>query len=152
MKQIFNNKKGITAISTILLVGSLMAEIAIASLISSYLLGDEGLGLKISYQTYFTSKSGINDAILKIIRDKNIGNGEYNLAIDNKSARVIICKNSTAYENVPTCSAPNLSGQYSILSISVILNKKSKIRAAVSVDDISGLVSTQSIIETQWSS
>jgi hypothetical protein len=150
MKQIFNNQKGITAISTILLVGSLISEIALASLISSYLLSDEGLGLKIFYQASFASRAGVNDAILKIIKNKDILSEDYTSPIDSsRSARVIICKESTAYESAPTCSTPSLSGQYSILSISTILNKKSKLSAVVSVNGNNGLVSVQSISEAQ---
>lgn len=128
----FKKSKGAAALSSVILISGVVVEIALVSLLISYLSSQEGLGVRMSYAASLSARSGINDAILKIIWDKNLGAQSYTLPVGNFSADVVITDNSDRYQ---------------IDSTGTAVNKKSKMRAVVIYSGENGFIGVESIKE-----
>lgn len=119
------NKSGVAVLPTILLIGGLVVEIGIAGLFMSYFLNSSGFGVKISEEALSAAKSGVDDAIIKIIRNKGdaILPYPYILNIGNNSAQVWVLKDSP------------LVGKYEIASLGSAGLKRRKLEAVVNIDN-----------------
>lgn len=119
------NKSGIAVLPTILLIGGLVVEIGIAGLFMSYFLNSSGFGVKISEEALSAAKSGVDDAVIKIIRNKGgtILPYPYSLSINNNSVQVWVLKDSP------------LVGKYEITSLGSAGLKRRKLEAVVNIDN-----------------
>ncbi|MFA6135915.1 MAG: hypothetical protein WC705_00965 [Candidatus Paceibacterota bacterium] len=131
--KLLNNKKGVAALSAILIMGAIVVEAAIASLVASYFLNQQGLGVRLSRNASMAAKAGINDAILKVLWDKDFPSGSYSLTLDNASTAIQITR--------------DISGRYDISSEAVAVDKRSKFEAILQADNNSGFVNIDSIEE-----
>jgi hypothetical protein len=141
-------QRGAAAISTILIIGAIVAEVAIASLVASYLASQGGLGVRIVYNASFAAQSGIDDALIKITRNKDFTPPSlpYTISVGLASAQVTVCKELTASSG--SCGAPSLaSNTFDIISLGIYLTKQVRMRATIYVDPITGLVTIQSLQE-----
>jgi len=140
---------GAVAISTILIIGAIVAEIAIASLVTSYLLSQGGLGVRIVYNASFAAQSGIDDALMKITRNKNINSiNSYVIVVGNATASVTLCNRLTA--STGSCIAPDPvppDGTFDVISLGTALNKQVRMRASLYADPTTGVVTIQSLRE-----
>jgi len=138
---------GAVAISTILIIGAIVAEIAIASLITSYLLGQGGLGVRLVYNASFVAQSGIEDALMKITRNKDTNSvNSYAVVVGNATALVTLCKKLTA--STGSCDTPELpDGTFDVISLGTALNKQVRMEALLYSDPTTGLVTIQSLRE-----
>ena len=59
-----------TALPTVLLIGGVIIEIAIAGVFIVYFLGQSSFGVKWSAEALAAGRTGVYDAVLKIIREK----------------------------------------------------------------------------------
>ncbi len=145
------HKRGAAAITTILIMGIIVAEIAVAAAIASYYASQTGLGLKLVYTASFAAQSGIDDGIIKIIRNKsfNPSPNPYTLAVNSASAQVRVCSGSTTTSS--SCDTPAASGTFEITSLGSYLNKQSRLRAVLYSDPSTGLVTVSSITEISTS-
>jgi len=132
-----NKIRGIAVLPTILLIGGLIVEIGIAGLFISYFLNSSGFGVKISEEALSAAKSGIDDAVIKIIRKKGdaILPYPYTLNIDNNSAQVWVLKD-----------APS-NGKYEITSLGSAGLKRRKLEAVVDINNNDGEVKIEFIKE-----
>jgi len=126
-----NSSKGAVTLSMVLLVGGLIMELGIALAFVSYYLAQGGLGLRLSEEAMTAAKSGVQDAVMQIIRDShfNPSPNPYSLAVGSASVEITICKD--------TCAG---TGNFQIDSVGSILTKRRKIEAVVSVDSQTGEV------------
>jgi hypothetical protein len=144
---------GAAAISTILIIGIIVSEIALASLVTSYFSSQGGLGTRVVYNASFAAQSGINDALLKIARDKDFAPSPYSyyaLEVGSAAARIDICidKITTDGSNPPTCNDSDVpEGTREVTSLGTALNKEVRIRAILYVDPSTGLITIQSLKE-----
>jgi len=132
----FNTNKnvfGIAVLPTILLIGGLVVEIGIAGLFISYFLNSSGFGVKISEEALSAAKSGIDDAIIKIIR--NIVSSPYTINIGNNSAQISVIK------DLPSV------GKYEITSLGSAGLKRRRLQAIINVDNNSNEVKYESLKE-----
>lgn len=141
---LMKNKKGGVALSVILIAGFVAVEIAISTLVISYILSQQGLGLKAHNAANLVARAGLNDGIMKVIYDKEYFTASSVVTIDNYSATVIVCKDTTTLTTACDTSTPNKT---EVTSYTKILGKNSKMRAILSIDSTSGLVSVDSIKE-----
>lgn len=120
-----NQEKAFGVLPVVLLIGGLIVEIGIAGLFMSYFLNSSGFGVKISEEALSTAKSGVDDAIIKIIRNKGdaILPYPYTLNIGNNSAQVWVLKDSP------------LVGKYRITSLGSAGLKRRKLEAVVNIDN-----------------
>ncbi len=137
MKWIRSNK-GIISLTTVLIVSTVIVETALVGLSIAYLAGEEGFGLKESRHAIATARSGINDAILRIIDNKDYLSNSYTLSVDSYEADVTITRSSidTRY------------ARYDIASVGKTFGKRIKISGVLTVDEYSGEVTIQSFQET----
>lgn len=132
------NERGIAALSTMLLIGGIVVEVATAGLLASYLVSQEGFGLKASNKAFFSAMSGINDATLMIVRNgDSISANSYNLDVDGITVSVVIAKTILL----------NNDSKYTIESTAIVLGKERKIQSIVIVGYTTGLVKVESVSE-----
>jgi hypothetical protein len=143
-------REAAAAITTILIIGIIVAEIAIAAAVASYFATQAELGLKAVYQASFAAQSGIDDALLKIIRNKSFNPtpNPYTLSLGQATAQVRVCIDKKTTSSPCDTSAP---GIYEITSLGTFLNKQSRLRAIVYVDSSTGLATVNSIAEISTS-
>ncbi len=142
---ILNINKGAATLPIILLVGGLVVEIGIAGIFIAYFLSQSGFGVKLSNEAFAASQAGIQDAIMKIVRNKNLdyttSGSPYTLNIGNRSAQVTICKD---FKTVSTsCDTAN-TGKDEITSLGSALTKRRKLQVIVNINSITGEVDIES--------
>lgn len=128
---------GVAALPTVLLIGGLIVELGLAGVLIAYLLSQSSFGAKLSAEALAAASSGVEDATLKIVRDKSFSSPGYNLTVGNRSAYIVVCKD--------TC----VSGKYQVISTGSALAKKRKLEAIINVDGVSGEAIIESIQEKQ---
>ena len=130
-----NDKKAAVTLPVILLVGGLIAEISIAGAFIAYFLNQSGFGIKLSEEALAAARAGIQDATIRIVRDKNFNPSPnpYTLTIGNRSAQVTICKD--------TCAGTD---KFQVDSLGIAFNKRRKIRAVIYVNSLTGEVKLES--------
>lgn len=144
MKKFNINKSGIAVLPVVLLIGGLIVEIGIAGLFISYFLNSSGFGVKISEEALAAAKSGINDAVIKIMRNKGESISSYTLNIGNNSAQISICKDFITTS--VACDTP-AAGKYEITSLGSAGLKRRKLMAIVNVDNNDGEAKVEFIKE-----
>jgi len=138
-RQFFNSRKAAAALPIVLLVGGLMVEIGIAGAFISYFLGQSSFGVKLSEEALMAAQSGIQDAKIKIVRNKNFipSPNPYTITVGNRSAQVTVCKDTRTASS--TCDTA-MVGKYEITSLGEALTKYRRVRAILYVDDTTGEV------------
>jgi len=132
-----NNNKATAALPAMLFIGGIIVEIGIAGAFISYYLSQSGFGIKMSAEALAAAEAGVQDALIKIIRNKDFTSSGYDLTVGNRSANVVVCKD--------TCAG---TGKHKITSIGSALVKRRKIEAVVNVNNTTGEVKIESIQET----
>ena len=129
------NTKAAATLPVILLVGGLIVEIGIAGAFIAYFLNQSGFGIKLSEEALAAARAGIEDAKIRIVRDKNFNPSPnpYTLTIGNRSAQVTICKD--------TCAGTD---KFQVDSLGIAFNKRRKIRAVIYVNSLTGEVKLES--------
>jgi len=137
--------RGLAALPTILLIGGIIVEIAIAGVFISYLLSQSGFGAKLSAEALAAAQAGVQDALMKIVRDKTFSSSSgYDITVGSRNARVVVCKDSKTVSSV--CDTYN-PGKDEITSIGAASLKKRQLQAIVNVNATSGAVEIESIRE-----
>ena len=127
--------KGAAALPVVLLVGGLIVEIGIAGAFIAYFLSQSGFGVKLSAEALAAAKAGIQDAKMRIVRDKNFipSPNPYTLTIGNNSAQISVCKD--------TCAG---TGKFQVDSLGMALTKRRKVRAILYIDSTTGEMKLES--------
>ncbi len=130
---------GVAVLPVILLIGGLIAEIGIAGVFIAYYLSQSSFGVKLSEEALAAAQSGTQDALLRIVRDKNFNPSPnpYTLNVGSYSAQITVCKD--------TCAGAD---KFQIDSLGVSFNKQRKIRAIINVHNLTGEVKLESEKET----
>ena len=132
-------KKGIAALPTMLLIGGLVAEIIIGVTATSYVFVQSEFGYRLSSEAFMAAKAGIEDAVMKIVLNKNFTTSPYTLTVGNYSADVAVC-------NDPPCIA---AGKFKITSLGKAQSRRRNLRAVLNVDSATGEVRLESLKEVQ---
>ncbi|TSC96263.1 MAG: hypothetical protein Athens071426_608 [Parcubacteria group bacterium Athens0714_26] len=132
-----NNKIGIAALPTILILGSIIIDVVIVMTLGMNLLVNSGYGVRLSNEALAAAKAGAQDGMLRVSRDKNF-NSNYQLTVGSRTVDVVVCK------DLPECGGV---GKYKISSTATALTKKKKIEVILVVDPITGVVQLQSLKE-----
>lgn len=140
-------KSAAAAITTILIIGGIVVEIAIAALVASYFASQTGLGSKLSYSALFLAQSGVDDAFIKITRDKDWSPNPdtYSVVIGDSTAQVTVCKDKITVTT--KCDTAASTGTYEVTSLGSSVNKQVKMKAVLYVDPTTGLVNIKSLEE-----
>lgn len=149
--QTTNYKTGAAAISTILIIAVIVSEIAIAALVTSYFASQGQLGTRIVYNASFAAQSGIDDALLKITRNKdfNPSPNPYSISIGGATAQVTVCIDKTTTNESTPCNNTSgvVTGTREITSVGTALNREVKMRALIYLNPTTGLINIQYLKE-----
>jgi len=137
MTLMFNQKKGIALLPAVLMIGIIVVELGIALAFVIYLSNLSSYGARLSQEALYAARAGLNDAILRTVRDKDFPTvgSVYNITIDRASVEITINKNQ-----------PNTS-QNTIIAVATVLTRKKSMQAVISINSITGEVSTVSFDE-----
>lgn len=129
---------GQATLSFIILVSGLILEIAIAGSFITYFLSSSGLGERLYARAFTVAQSGIRDAEIRIVRDKDFGATpvSYVLYIDNDAATVSSSR-----------ASQDSSYVYTVTSVGVAGTRQRKFVAIIAADQVTGLVDVQSVSE-----
>ena len=140
--------EGMVALPTVLLVGGIIIEIGIAGLLISYFLIQSIFGARWSAEALATARSGIQDGIIKIVRNKNLdytaSGSPYSLPVGNWTAQVAVCKDAKTLSS--PCDTSSI-GKHEVISSGVVKNKQRKLQAILNVSGLTGEVKVESIKE-----
>src|SRR3989338_2790539 len=128
---------GVAALPTILLLGFITIEIIMAVTAVSYIFTESQFGLKSSSDAYLAARAGIQDATMKIIRDKNFTSATTTLVVGSFSADVSVCK------DLPCIAV----GKHKIISLGKAQTKRRNLEAILNVDAATGKVQLESLRE-----
>ncbi len=131
----------------VLLVGGLAVEIGIAGAFIAYFLSQSSFGIKLSGEALAAARAGIQDARIKIVRNKNFipGSNPYTLNIGNNSAQITVCKDLKTVSSA--CDTP-MTGKFEITSLGSALTKYRQVKVIIYVDATTGEAKLESESET----
>lgn len=140
--------RGMTALPLIILIGGIVLEIAITMALVAFYISESGAGARLSAEALSISQAGINDALMKIIRNPSFNTGAsnpYYLSFDNnKNVQVIVCRD---YQTITNNCDSWVNNRTEITSLGTVLNKNRRLRANISINPTNGEVKIQSIKE-----
>ena len=127
----------------VLLVGGLVVEIAIAGAFIAYFLSQSGFGVKLSAEALAAAKAGIQDAKMRIVRNKNFipSPNPYTLTIGNNSAQITVCKE---LKTVSTACDTAMAGKFEITSLGTAFTKRRQVQAILYVASTTAEVKLES--------
>ena len=121
-------RTGIASLPVILLLGGIIIEIGIAGAFLLVYLNNSLYGTRLANQALEAAHSGVNDAILRIIVDKDLTADSYELQVGNTQATVTIADNI-------------------VTSVGQAFTKQHRLVATLTVSSTTGLVAIESIQE-----
>ncbi len=129
--------KGLAFLPTILIIGIIITELGIALSFVVYLSNFSAYSFRLSQEAFFAARTGVNDAILRVSRDKTfpLGFSDYNMSLGRAEISITIEKNTPAVN------------QDRITSIGSVLNRQRRIRAIIAIDSETDKVSLISLNE-----
>ncbi|MDI6717895.1 MAG: hypothetical protein QMD86_02555 [Patescibacteria group bacterium] len=135
--------KGIVALSVVILSGGIILEISIALALITFFLLQSGFGARFSFEALITAQSGVNDALMKIVRNKDFQTGgiPYILTIDSRhQAEITVCRESKTVNT--SCDTPNF-GKTEITSRGKTFNKNRVVRSYVNINQTTGEIQAE---------
>ncbi|MCX8016210.1 MAG: hypothetical protein N2692_02860 [Patescibacteria group bacterium] len=123
MRNKFLQQKGFSLLPTVLVTSIIIAEVGIALTFVMYMANSASYSSRLLQEAYSCAKSGIDDALLRLIRNKDFYSTEgYNFTIGRCNAVVEVEKDVPAqYNSQITVTAS-------------VFNRQKKLRAIVSID------------------
>lgn len=124
------HQKGIALLPAVLMIGTIMVELGIALAFVIYLSNLSSYGTRLSQEALYAAKAGVNDAVLRTVRDKNFPSdySNYNIVIGRTSVAITVVKNiPDTYQNT-------------ITAIATVLNRQKTVEAIISINSINGEV------------
>ncbi|MDP1688804.1 MAG: hypothetical protein Q8L47_01590 [bacterium] len=126
-------KQGVAVLPLMILIGAIIIEISIVGGILAFYGSTSNLSIRASQEALFTARSGIEDAKLKLIRNKDISAIVYTVSVNSGAATTTA---STSISIAPVCPAT----QRIIVATSTVFRRTKTIKAIVNIDCISGKV------------
>ena len=127
--------KAAATLPVVLLIGGLVVEIGVTGVFMAYYLSQSGLGVKLSEEALVAARAGIQDAKIRIVRNKSFipSPNPYALTVGNRTAQITTCKD--------TCAG---AGKFQITSLGMALAKRRQVQSIISVDSFTGEVKIES--------
>jgi hypothetical protein len=130
-------QKGIALLPAVLMIGTIMIELGLALTFVIYLSNLSSYGVRLSQEALYAARTGVNDAILRTVRDKNFPSGYsvYTITIGRANVEVTVNK------NIPS------TNQNTIKAVATVLTRKKTMEAVISIDSNNGEVAIVSFGE-----
>ncbi len=136
MKININKQNGVVALSVTLLLGAIIVEIGAIGVLLAYTLNSVNYGARLSAEARLAAKSGVSDAMLRLIRDKRFtANPAYVVEVGGRTVDVLVCNGAK------TVSAPCDTvdpGKAEVTSTGLAFPKQIKLEAIVDIAPITG--------------
>jgi hypothetical protein len=141
-------EKGAATLSVVLLLAGVMMELTIAGVIISMLISNTVFSSRLSSEALAVARGGAQDAVLKIVRDKDFISTEYFIPTGCALNGLTPCSRIVVEKDISsTCSQSISAGQDCIISTGTSFTRNKKIEAIVGVDSFSGKVNVLSLEE-----
>ncbi len=133
-------RTGQIALPFILVVSGIIMEITIASTIVAYFLSSSGLSERLSVRAALAARTGVNDALIRIVRDKEYGAStqNYSFNVDRDVATIAVSRIVNVPANIYV---------YSIVSVGAAGARQRKMIGTLSVDQVTGRTRFESLVE-----
>ena len=130
-------QKGIALLPAVLMIGTIMIELGLALTFVIYLSNLSSYGVRLSQEALYAARTGVNDAILRTVRDKSFPSGYsvYTITIGRANVEVTVNK------NIPS------TNQNTIKAVATVLTRKKTMEAVISIDSNNGEVAIVSFGE-----
>ncbi|HOB89760.1 MAG TPA: hypothetical protein PKG74_00300 [Candidatus Colwellbacteria bacterium] len=133
------NRKGVATLPTVIMIGGIIIELAIAGVVVGYAFTESGSGMRLSTEALFTARAGADDAIYKVIRGGY--QPSYTLIVSGTPDTPSERKSEITIEKDPV----DLEGRYGtcnviwgcyfrVRSLGLAANRRRKIESVLSVD------------------
>lgn len=125
---------GIAALPTLLIISGILIEIVVAIALVANILSTTGYGARFSREALVAAEAGVQDAALRIARDKEygtLGGTTYSITVGNSSVQV------TVYKDVGQ-GGVTASGKHRIVSTGTARVFSKKIEVVYDVDETTG--------------
>ena len=126
----------------VLLIGVIIVEIALAGVFVSYLRSISNLGERLSVKAGEAAYSGIQDAMVRIAQNKELGNSSYELMVGEDKTEVTITKTDNPADGAYA---------YVIDSLGISGSRRKKLQGVLIVDKITGRAKLDSTKEVKVS-
>ena len=140
--------RGFIALPTILLIAGILLELTLAFSLISFYLVQISSGRSFSASALAAARTGVDDAIIKVIRNKDFqATAGYSINMSpTKWVEVVVCKDYISVNN--NCDTINI-GKTEIVANGVALNRYKKLRAILSIDSEQGNIQVETLEEIQ---
>jgi GxxExxY protein len=148
-KRILNSKKFVDSdkfvvsdrsaafLPIVLVTSAVIIEFVVTAAILVYYFNNSNFGVRLSAEALTAASAGIEDGLIKVVRNKNYNNtAGYALNVGNRQTTITVCKD--------TCSG---NGTHQITTIGQALTQRRQIVAVVETNSITGEVRIISIKE-----
>lgn len=127
---------GQTALPVILLISTIVIEVAIAGAFIAFFASTSGQGERLSARALAAAQAGIRDAFIKIARDKNFSPSPnpYNLTVGDDTVTIEVSKNVT-------------NDNFTVTSTAVAASRQVRLVGILSIDDTTGKIELRSVEE-----
>lgn len=138
-------RNGVAALPVMVLIGGITMSVAVTGLLVTYALSQGVFGGKLSAEASSAAQSGIEDAVVKIIRNKNFSSPiPYSVSVGIRTTIVTVCKDFKTVSS--PCDTAN-TGKDEITSLGTALTKSHKLREIMSVNPLTGEIQMESVGE-----
>lgn len=138
------NDKAAATLLTTLTMGGVIISVGLTGLFLIYFLTQSSLGVKLGTEALAAAASGVEDAKLKIVRDKNFSSAGYPINVGSRSAQVVVCRDSKT--SAAPCDTPS-PGKDEVTSLGSAFTKRRRLRAILNVTSRTGEVQVESVRE-----
>jgi hypothetical protein len=133
------SKRAIAALPTLLVIGGAIVDIGIIVAAGIYFLTSADFGVRLSAEALAAAKSGIQDGVMRLSRDKNLLIPSYSLVVGGRSSvEVTICADT------PQCGG---SGHHLVSAVGKSFTKRRKMEAILKVNANTGGIVLESLKE-----
>lgn len=124
-----------TVLPLVIMIGLVIVELGVAMAFLVYLSNMSSYGTRLAQEALFGARSGVNDAILRIIRNKDFMGTYSSITVGRATVTVSVVKDQ-----------PD-TNQTTITSTGIALIRQKKLQAIVSIDPNTATVSLVSLTE-----
>lgn len=143
-------RSAVAALPSILLIGSVLLELAIVGAFLAYIFTTTGYGIKLSSEALAAARAGAQDGILRVIRDKSYGASSYTPACSTSDGNgYAFTVNSRTVCVVVLKDQPS-SGLTTLYATATALTRQKKVKVVLSVDATTGKVDVSSFEEVTF--
>jgi len=129
----FKSKRGVAALITVLSIGGLIFTISMGSAIIAFWANQNIKSIRDSNKAFYAAYSGLQEALIRLERDKNFSNAGYNLSLYSTNDTSIVVSNSGSSATITLTSSIGAS--------------QKKLQTVADIDATTGLITPTSTVE-----